>query len=395
MIPAQQPQEDEPFVIKLGQLLLYLGITITSLFLFSFVGVYLVSSAFNFSFSEFLELDYANPASKYMTPLKLVQLFAHLGTYLLPALLISQVRWGEAGRGLLLNRTPSAVSVVGAIVLLAVFYPFMSWTIWLNQQMALPESWLPIEEWMRGQEDSAKAITRAMLEVSDPGSFLLNILVIAIVPAIGEELFFRGAMQRIFGEWTNGKMHVAVFLAAFIFSFIHFQFYGFLPRFLLGVLLGYLFLWSGSVWVPIIGHFMINFTAVLFSYLATRGVVETEVNDMEMYPTWLVLLSAVATVAVLVWLYRTLRKPPASKVYVGEHGGLEGKLEKPPANWVKVFVTQNLQKAEILAGSLEAHEVKAFVMNKKDSAYSFGEVEIYVREEDAAVARRVIDSDGV
>jgi len=90
---------------------------------------------------------------------------------------------------------------------------------------------------------------------------------IAILPAIGEELLFRGVLQRIFANWTK-NIHLGVWIAAILFSAMHMQFYGFLPRMMLGVLFGYLFVWSGSLLLPILCHFINNGSAVIYAYVA-------------------------------------------------------------------------------------------------------------------------------
>jgi len=101
---------------------------------------------------------------------------------------------------------------------------------------------------------------------------------IAIIPAIGEELFFRGVMQRIFSDWFK-NMHVAIFFTAFLFAAIHMQFYGMLPRMMLGVLFGYLYYWTGSLWVPVFAHFLNNGAAVIVSYLSSRGFISSGYED--------------------------------------------------------------------------------------------------------------------
>ena len=133
-----------------------------------------------------------------------------------------------------------------------------------NQGLHFPESMIAIEQWMIDSERQAAQMTRQMLEVSSWSSFLMNILVIAILAGIGEELLFRGVLQRIFIEWTK-SIHIGVLLTALIFSAIHFQFFGFIPRFVLGALLGYLFVWSKSLWVPILAHTLNNALVIILT----------------------------------------------------------------------------------------------------------------------------------
>ena len=94
---------------------------------------------------------------------------------------------------------------------------------------------------------------------------------IAIIPAIGEELLFRGVIQRLFINWTKNA-HWGILITSILFSALHMQFFGFFPRMMLGILFGYLFLWSGSLWLPILCHFINNGSAVVYVYLEQRGL---------------------------------------------------------------------------------------------------------------------------
>ena len=119
---------------------------------------------------------------------------------------------------------------------------------------------------MRAKEDAAAAMIEKLLTMPDIQSLLVTLIVVALIPAMGEELLFRGIIQNLFGQRYG--THAGIWITAFIFSFIHFQFFGFFPRLLLGVLLGYIALWSGSLWYAIAAHFTNNALAVLgyFAY---------------------------------------------------------------------------------------------------------------------------------
>lgn len=132
---------------------------------------------------------------------------------------------------------------------------------------------------MREQEDLAADLTEKFLTMETFGAFLFNMLLIGIVPAVGEELLFRGSIQTLLHKWFKNK-HVAVIVAAFIFSFFHFQFYGLLPRWILGILLGYLYVWSGNIWYPIWGHFLNNGMQVLLLYIGQ--IPQEEITNQEL-----------------------------------------------------------------------------------------------------------------
>lgn len=149
-------------------------------------------------------------------------------------------------------------------------------------------------------EDMAGDLTDRMLEVDTFGGLLMNLLVIALIPAIGEELTFRGVLQQALVKGCKNA-HVGILLAAAIFSFIHFQFYGFLPRMFLGILLGYMFYYSGSLWVSILMHFINNGTAVVAAYLDYKGIAEIDYEQFgSTSNVWVLVASLIVTIALIV-----------------------------------------------------------------------------------------------
>lgn len=150
-------------------------------------------------------------------------------------------------------------------------------TVW-NEALKLPAAFEQIEELMQQMEEMAGDFTDRLLEVDTLWGLLFNLIVIALIPAIGEELTFRGVIQQGLIKGVRNP-HVGIFLASGIFSFIHLQFYGFFPRMFLGLLLGYLFYYSGSLWVPILMHFVNNGSAVVIAYLEHKGLIETSAEE--------------------------------------------------------------------------------------------------------------------
>jgi hypothetical protein len=188
--------------------------------------------------------------------------------------------------------------------------PIINHLVEINQNLSFPESLKSIEQWMSQKEENANQIMVEFLKADNISALLLNLFMIAVLPAVGEELLFRGVLQRLIGKWLKNK-HVGIFLAAVLFSAMHLQFYGFLPRLALGILFGYLFLWSGTLWLPIMAHFINNATAVIAFYV-TRD--ESFVNKPQAYDYswgWIVLsLILVGTVCWFIYyLYRDKSNP--------------------------------------------------------------------------------------
>lgn len=160
-------------------------------------------------------------------------------------------------------------------------------TIW-NQQW----SFGPMESSLRSLADQSQAVSDRLLSLTSAGDLALQLFVMALIPAICEELFFRGALQQILCSWMRSK-HVAIWITAVVFSLAHGDVYGFVPRLLLGALLGYLFYYSGSMVVNICAHFFNNAIIVVLYYLYHRGDLAVSPSDpMDMSWLW-VAMSAI------------------------------------------------------------------------------------------------------
>jgi membrane protease YdiL (CAAX protease family) len=178
-------------------------------------------------------------------------------------------------------KLPHINKIALVIVMAFCIFPITSFAGQLSSEMQLP-GWLSgLEGWMREKEDSANRIVDILLIRSTLKTLLFNLLMIAVLPAIGEEMIFRGVFQKILCKLLKSG-HLAVWVMAFLFSAVHLQFYGFLPRFILGLVFGYLFLWSDTLWLPVILHFLNNAVSVIAVYM--NGV--PEVNIPPDIPLW-------------------------------------------------------------------------------------------------------------
>ena len=203
---------------------------------------------------------------------KYFQIVGQFAIFLVPTVFFAFLDGRNIGKYLKINARPELRTIVFSVLAIIAVIPIINFIADLNQQMVLPAFLKDVETWMRESEDAATKMETIFLNTSTISGLLINILMMALIPAIGEEFLFRGVLQKLFHQWSK-NIHVAVILSAFIFSAIHMQFYGFVPRFFLGIFLGYSFVWSGTLWVPIAIHFINNFIAVLFSYLSAQGVV--------------------------------------------------------------------------------------------------------------------------
>ncbi len=207
---------------------------------------------------------------------------------------------------------PKSTGALGYILTAVVVFTFMgvnSLFIEWNASIHFPEFLKPLEEWARMNEDMLAEATTFLTTFDSPGQFVLAFMVIAVIPGIGEELVFRGLVQR---KLIEGRLnpHLSIWLAAIIFSAIHIQFFGFIPRMLLGVLFGYLYYWSGDLRVPILAHFMNNGLTISIVYAHQMGWIDFDIENSESPTLVSVILFSIITGIVLVVLYRyfNLRK---------------------------------------------------------------------------------------
>jgi membrane protease YdiL (CAAX protease family) len=230
--------------------------------------------------------DYTDP--KTVAMLKYLQIVNQFGAFILPAIIFVILTDNNFRAYLKIQEGPRRFSLVLGCVLLVVSLPFVGWLLEVNNRIALPDFLSGVEDWMRRSEESAQQLTDAFLATSSWTGFLVNLFMIAVLAAVGEELIFRGLLQRLFQEWTRST-HLAVIISALIFSAFHLQFYGFFGRFVLGLILGYLFVWTNSLWVPIVVHFFNNAMAVVVSFLDSRGIINADLESFGTSSNYLVI----------------------------------------------------------------------------------------------------------
>lgn len=236
--------------------------------------------------------------------LRLIQIFSSTGMFIVPALFFAKLesrRWTEY---LALQKTALSLILLAVFIMLS-SGPLLEWTVQVNKSMRLPAFLKDLEDWMRLKEQEMAVMTRMLLKMDSIPLLLVNLLMLAVIPAIGEEFIFRGCLQRIFVRWTGNK-HAAIWIAAIIFSTIHFQFYGFIPRMLLGALFGYFLVWSGSMWIPVLGHFMNNSVAVITAYIYQRKNISLDKLDEPGSVSWWVYIVCLLLTVMLLWQFYRL-----------------------------------------------------------------------------------------
>ncbi|MBQ4391446.1 MAG: CPBP family intramembrane metalloprotease [Paludibacteraceae bacterium] len=195
--------------------------------------------------------------------------------FILPAFIIARwksrqpVTWLQMAPPKWMNREQAT----WAVLIMVVLQPAINLLGDLNSRIALPQFLSGMEAWMQKMEAANAATTDMLLSGSEPWQIIMNFLVVGVLAAFSEEMLFRGALQGWFSgrkdqsPITNYQSHIGIWAAAILFSCMHLQFYGFIPRMLMGALFGYAMVWCGSLYIPMMMHMTNNVLVVLLNYI--------------------------------------------------------------------------------------------------------------------------------
>ena len=225
--------------------------------------------------------------------------------FAIPTLIIAWLSRPKPLEYIGLSRSTSLLSLICMIAVFAVSLPAMNQLIYWNENITLPQSMADLEASFRAMEETARAATDVLLKADSFGAMLVNVLIMGCLTGLCEELFFRAGLQRLLGR--SMSVHAAVWVSAIVFSMMHFQFFGFLPRVLLGAFFGYLYAWSGSIWLNATAHALNNSLVVVTAWIEHSAGSDI---DSEMWGVstagfpWLPLLSAIVAVSAFIWFHR-------------------------------------------------------------------------------------------
>lgn len=288
-------------ISPLARLIIAAAIAVVFFSMFFVIGLIIAIPLFGVNIFDLTALtDITNPDN--LSIIKYLQIIQTIGLFVIPPFIIAFLYNIDVAEYLKLKKPPDIKSVLLVVVIVIVSLPLINWIAYLNSEMHLPGFLKEVEDWMRRTEAEAMELTYALVSADSFGVYLVNLFMIAVLPALGEELFFRGVIQKIFGEITRSH-HWAIWITAMLFSVFHFQFLGFFPRLMLGVLFGYMLVWSGTLWLPIIAHFINNAFAVTVYYLSDINVVK---QDIEQVGTSFSAFSIIINIVILSLLFYLL-----------------------------------------------------------------------------------------
>ncbi len=261
----------------LSKIAISFGVVLVSLLVFSIIGLVLSMLIFDINISTILNVSSGVNLSENIHVLKFLQIIQSLGIFVVPAILLGFLFKRSPGKFLNLDKMVSLKSLGMVALMMILALPIINFFAELNGNIL--DSLFSTDNWMKDAENKALVLTEAMLNVKTIPGLLLNLLMIAVIPAIGEEFLFRGVLQKLFIDWSK-NIHISIWIVAILFSAIHMQFYGFIPRMLMGAFFGYIFVWSGSMWVPMLAHFINNAMAVIISYYIGMDKISEDIETI-------------------------------------------------------------------------------------------------------------------
>jgi len=300
-------EQNTSFRHPFTQLLMLVLITLVCAITFTFLAIAICIVLYRLPADQWNQLMNMNNPSC-IPAMKFLQIAQSLSMFVIPPILFGWFISRNPWKYLNVNRAPNGKMAAIVVLIGMLIIPAINLLGLLNQEMRLPGFMAGIEEWMKSAEERAGDLTDLFLTVNTFPAYLVNLLMIVIIPALGEEFFFRGVLQKIFHQWFKNP-HMAVLFVAIIFSAFHMQFYGFFPRFVLGVLFGYLFLWSGNIWYPIVAHMINNFLPVTIAYLSGNNTEPSQLDTLGTGPeawAWAV-PSIILSMAAIAYFYRQFK----------------------------------------------------------------------------------------
>ena len=287
------------------KLLLVLFLMMTSYLILFGLGMLVALPIFNIPAREVISIIENIDHQGNITLLKMMQVLYSSGLFLIPALLAAFLIGQRAGDYLFIKSYPGFQVVLLIAILMFTIIPLVNYASFLSSKLVLPERWSGLMEKILENDENQWNLMKAFLDTDRKGGILFNLFMIALVPAIGEELLFRGVLQKIFSEWFRSH-HIGIWVTAILFSLAHYQFHDFIPRIFLGALFGYLFIWTASIWVPVIAHFINNGVGVVYYYFYYRGNLSQDPGSvgLDKNVVLFVLISTVISAMILITIKR-------------------------------------------------------------------------------------------
>lgn len=283
-----------------SQSLIFISLVVATLLVFvAMIGTWIGIKLTGLSLFEISDVSKWTAADgRYVVFLRVMLAVQFVGLFVAPCLLFAYFSDPAPARYLGFKKTQPLFFIAGILLMLAAI-PLVEYLGLLNQKISFPRG---VEGWMKNAEKEAQQQIGMLLQSKSIGNLILNVIMVAGFAGVGEELFFRGVLQRLF-IWGFKNVWVGIIVAAVLFSALHLQFYGFFPRFFLGILLGAIYWYSGSIWPAMLAHFFYDATLIVLAYFNPGMMADDQTSFIPSSSmTVLALVSAAATIALLYFM---------------------------------------------------------------------------------------------
>jgi membrane protease YdiL (CAAX protease family) len=265
-----------------------------------------------FQMGDVSQWDASNP--KTFVAIRGMLLLQFLGLFLIPSLLFAYFSDPQPAQYIGLKAPYKSGYWILGIAVMLIAIPFVEFTGMINKSIHFGKG---IQGWAQSMEDEANKTIQFMLSDRSVSNLLFNIVFIAAFAGIGEELFFRGVLQRLLIKSTRSPW-TGIILAAFFFSFFHFQFFGFIPRLLLGILLGAIYWYSGSIWPAILAHFVYDAFIIILVYFNPQMIQNPDASIVDKTYLGIGALVSLALVGGIIWWMKKNSEASYTAVYAGD-----------------------------------------------------------------------------
>ncbi|MBN2522592.1 MAG: CPBP family intramembrane metalloprotease [Bacteroidales bacterium] len=292
-----------------AKLILALFIAFICYLLTSLITILIITFVYHIPFEELNLHLKEGLGNSDLSLLRIFQISQSIGLFIVPAIVLNHLIF-QTGDGFLTSKTYGLFYSWWIVLFTLIFsIPVIHFFIVWNSSVIFPDWLSSFEKILQEMESERTILTNRMTQNMSPSDYCINLFIIAILPAVGEEFFFRGIVQKVFIQWTRNN-HVSILISAILFSSIHLQFYGFVPRLILGIYFGYLFLWSRNIWMPVWAHFLNNAIAVSIFYLSENIRMNMPAffsQDSYSHPSVVILSAIISSVLVLI-IYQEFKR---------------------------------------------------------------------------------------
>ena len=237
-----------------------------------------------------------------------------VGLFLLPSIVFAYFADSRPMEFLGLKKPVKSFYYLAGALALVVSLPLVDWLGAINREVVFPDA---MRDWLVKSEDDAARQIEFLLSRNTTTDLLINLVVVAVFAGVGEELLFRGVLQRLLIKIFKSPM-AGIIVVAFVFSAIHFQFFGFLPRFVLGVVLGLIYWYSGSLWPAIIAHFVYDAVAVIAVHFNPELLSNTEATLFTDHINWIYAIISLLLMGAIIWYMKVQSTITYEKVYAND-----------------------------------------------------------------------------